>query len=105
MSCPGDPTCNDHGQCLTMGELAELATVNGDLGGFTYGATPNDPVTWDYEMVQGCYCDDGYMGYDCALMSCPYGDDPLTVNGQFNEIQLISCTTDNDDDGTFTLTF
>lgn len=62
MSCPGDPTCNDHGQCLTMGELAELAHVNGDLGGFTYGATPNDPATWDYEMVQGCYCDDGYMG-------------------------------------------
>lgn len=92
MVCPGNPTeCSGHGMCLDMMALAQLATVNGDNGFFTYGATPNNPLTWDANMVRGCYCDEGYEGYDCSLSSCPKGDDPLTTF-QADEKQTIKCT-------------
>ena len=55
MSCPGKepngPACNGRGECLTMGQLAEHATINGDDALFTYGATPNNQLTWDFDMV------------------------------------------------------
>ena len=51
MSCPGAPACNDRGQCLTMSELAAHATRNGDPTAYTYGATPNNQLTWDFDMV------------------------------------------------------
>lgn len=91
MSCPGDPVCNNHGECLTMAQLALDATTNGASTDFTYGAIPNKPETWDYDKMQGCKCDEGYEGYDCSLLSCPRGDDPLT-EFQNNEIQTFSCT-------------
>jgi len=105
LSCmdPGDGVCNNKGQCLSLEQLAELAEVNGDAAGFSYGQVPNSVQTWDYEMIQGCYCEDGYMGYDCTQRSCAYGDDPLTI-GQVNEVQQISCQ-DAAMDGTFQLTF
>ena len=53
MSCPGTPACNDHGQCLTMSQLASQATFNGNPTAFTYGATPNNQLTWDFDMVCG----------------------------------------------------
>lgn len=90
MSCPGDPTCSDHGQCLTMAQLALAATDNGADTDWTYGATPNDAATWDYDKVQGCKCDDDYEGYDCSLRSCPRGDNPHT-EFQLNEKQIFSC--------------
>mmetsp|Transcript_8641 Transcript_8641/g.11395 ORF Transcript_8641/g.11395 Transcript_8641/m.11395 type:complete len:666 (-) Transcript_8641:165-2162(-) len=102
MSCPvNDETCSGNGQCLLMEDLATLATVNGVLADYTYGATPNKASTWDYDKIYGCYCDDGYRGYDCSLRTCPYGDDPLTLD-QVNEIQAITCTGDS---GSFILTF
>lgn len=92
MVCPGNPTeCSGHGVCLDMMALAALAVTNGDNSGFTYGATPNNPLTWDANMVRGCYCDEGYEGYDCSLSSCPTGDDPLTTF-QADEKQTIKCT-------------
>jgi hypothetical protein len=86
-----------------MNTLASLATNNGNLAGYTYGATPNDPVTWDAFMVQGCLCDEGFTGYDCSLLTCPTGDDPVTSN-QSDEQQLVSCT-DADGLGLFRLSF
>jgi hypothetical protein len=48
MTCPGDLLpCNGNGQCLNMNQLAAAAKVSGDVAGFTYGATPNNPLTWD----------------------------------------------------------
>ena len=38
-------------QCLDMTTLATLSTVNGDLAYYTYGAIPNNPLTWDAEKV------------------------------------------------------
>jgi len=91
MVCPGTPTeCSGHGRCLDMMALSSLATINGDAAGFSYGAIPNNPLTWDANMVYGCFCDTGYQGYDCSLKTCPVGDDPLTVN-QFDERQIINC--------------
>jgi hypothetical protein len=105
--CPGYSSdsegCNGHGQCLDMNTLASLATVNGDDAGFTYGATPNNPVTWDAYRIYGCLCDPQYTGYDCSLFTCPYGNDPFSINQQ-NEQQLFTCT-DSDATGSVVFTF
>lgn len=98
MMCPGGlppaNPCNGNGQCLDMFSLATLATVNGDLAGFTYGAVPNTPGTWDAHKIHGCFCDPQYMGYDCSLFRCPLGDDPVTIN-QLDEVQMINCVDAN----------
>ncbi|CAM9285161.1 unnamed protein product, partial [Phaeothamnion confervicola] len=105
LACPGpwDAPCNGNGQCVAMAQLAEAATVNGDAAGFEYGAMPNDAVTWDFDMVQGCLCDDGFFGHDCVLRSCPKGDDPDT-RGQYNARQTVTCL-DSVGGGTVTLAF
>ena len=79
-----------------------------------YNAIRKDPglgtvfkydMPWDFDMIQGCYCDHGYFGYNCMFRHCPNGDDPLTGKGdditlvgggdpsheQFNEIQTVFC--------------
>jgi hypothetical protein len=94
MSCPGEPDCSNNGQCLSMALLAEYSEDNGDAASFTYGDTPNNPLTWDVTKIQGCLCDDGFEGYDCSLMSCPTGDDPLT-DSQVDEVQKFVCEEDN----------
>ena len=58
-------------------------------------------------MRQGCLCDPGWLGYDCSLARCPYGDDPHTPYAwikwnpragrnvfadQVNELQRVVCT-------------
>lgn len=98
LTCPGYSTesegCNGHGKCLDMSTLATLATINGDLTNFTYGLTPNLASTWDANRIFGCYCDAGYEGYDCSLMSCPFGADPH-ITGASNDQQLLACTDSN----------
>ncbi|GBG30584.1 Multiple epidermal growth factor-like domains protein 10 [Hondaea fermentalgiana] len=102
MQCPGSPTeCSGNGQCLFMSQLANKATDNGDLAATTYGQTPNDPYRWDYDMIKGCLCDEGYEGHDCSLMSCPTGDDPETL-GQDFETQVLRCQANG---GSFRLYF
>lgn len=98
-----DDICSGHGQCLSMTTLATLTKVNGEVQEYTYGRVPNNPLTWDYDSVYGCYCDEGWLGYDCSLRQCPYGDDPLTKH-QANEIQSIQCR-DLDMVGTIIITF
>ena len=96
MDCPGEPKCSGHGQCHTMYEMAKLAEVNGVVAGFTYGDTPNNPATWDAEMVMGCVCNEGYHGYDCSLYSCPTGDNPDTDDPtQVDEQQNLACVDEN----------
>ncbi|GMH97410.1 hypothetical protein TrVE_jg7680 [Triparma verrucosa] len=107
MVCPGDPVCDGKGQCLTMSQLAEAAESNGDATSFTYGGVPNDPATWDFDKIQGCYCDEGFEGYDCSLKSCPYGNDPENDSfaSQYNELQKVTCDESTGTDGSFFLTF
>lgn len=74
LACPLSASlieCSGHGECKTMAQLALAA-------GFTYGTDPNNPYTWDHDMVQGCHCDSGFQGYDCSLRTCAFGDDPIT---------------------------
>ena len=104
MKCPGDPECSGQGTCLNMADLATRYTDNGDVTAITYGATPNNPLTWDSDRVQGCLCDVGFEGYDCSLKTCPSGDDPET-DPQYNEIQTILCDEATGTDGTFSLSF
>jgi len=103
MACGGgiENPCNGHGQCKSMMELALIANDNGDATDFTYGSDPNNYDTWDGHRIHGCYCDDGYEGYDCSLRTCPSGDDPATY-GQSDEIQLFVCTATS---GSFKLKF
>ncbi|ETP00668.1 hypothetical protein F441_21955 [Phytophthora nicotianae CJ01A1] len=93
LTCPpgSEPVCNGHGRCLTMAELAlEARNSLGDPLSITYSSTPNDPRTWDFNKIQGCICDEGYEGHDCARRSCPRGDDPRTT-GQTREVQTVRC--------------
>lgn len=107
MGCPGNlgtgVLCSGHGQCLSQGQLAQESDMysNGVATTFTYGAIPNDPLTWDFDQTYGCKCDVGYTGYDCALRACPYGDDPMTRNQLF-ETQVYKCVASA---GSFLLTF
>lgn len=103
MCPPGTETpCNGHGRCLTMAEMALEARSSLDPLSITYGSTPNNPSTWDFNKIQGCICDDGYEGHDCSRRSCPRGDDPRTT-GQSREVQTIRCV--QTAPATFTLSF
>ena len=88
-----------------MSELADEARTNGVSNDFTYGATPNLASTWDWDMIRGCQCDFPFVGYDCRLQSCPFGDDPHTQRRQYNEVQKITCADAGDASSTFMLTF
>ncbi len=104
LTCPGlTELCSGHGQCLDMNTLAKLTKKNGEYAGFTYGNTPNNPVTWDALKVFGCLCDDMYTGYDCSHRTCATGDDPQTTE-QLDERQIIACT-DADVIGTISFKF
>jgi hypothetical protein len=93
MKCPGgDTPCSGNGRCLSLIQLAFEATLNGEPLGpsVTYGLTPNDPRTWDFNKIHACICDPGFQGHDCSLRSCPRGDDPRTT-GQVYERQMLAC--------------
>jgi hypothetical protein len=64
--CPKD--CSDQGECYTQKQLADEA-------GRIY-STP-----WDSNKQTGCVCDAGFRGYDCSLIECPSGPDPLLGAG------------------------
>ena len=90
MGCSGDEasqtSCHGNGKCLSLRELA-LNHKNGDgtLLPIHYGSDANEPSTWDADRIFGCECDDGYGGFDCTLMTCPNGVDPLaTVSTDFH---------------------
>lgn len=107
--------CSGKGSCLSMRDLALYGDDNGVVQDYTYGATPNDAATWDFDVVYGCLCDDGFEGPDCSQRSCPTGDNPDSEG--VPEIQTIICThlknrnntfntdMEYDDDVAFTLTF
>ena len=73
MSCGGNEIelCSGHGKCLSMKSLAEVYNTNGVPSPQFYGVDPNNSFTWDANRIFGCYCDDGYDGYDCSLRKCP----------------------------------
>ena len=70
--CPSD--CSGHGKCLSMAEAA--SGWDGRLL-----VRPNVVYTsiWDADVLHGCVCDPGWIGYNCSQLECPRGDDPLTT--------------------------
>ena len=99
VSAQGQPPlmCSGHGMCVNLEEAARLEL------NLENRADPFDGVVrldrrsiyhytdWDDGVaMMGCVCDTGYEGHDCALKSCPTGDDPLTFN-QTDEEQLLDC--------------
>lgn len=108
LSCPKDVEgniCSGHGKCLTMKQLAEYATDNGDETDWSYGFTPNDPQRWDYQGIMGCFCDTGYQGHDCTERVCPTGDD-VTTTEQDSETVIMECQwLDDSTPAEFTLKF
>jgi hypothetical protein len=100
MTCPGSGggdgvECSGHGQCLPMAELAALATTAlGDPAPTTYGADPNNALTWDAGKVRGCFCDAGWRGFDCSERSCPFGNDITLLEAdptRLDELQYLRC--------------
>mmetsp|Transcript_23907 Transcript_23907/g.49819 ORF Transcript_23907/g.49819 Transcript_23907/m.49819 type:complete len:798 (+) Transcript_23907:179-2572(+) len=83
-NCNGD--CSGNGRCVSMNELA-ATTRDENSNSFTYSSV------WDADKIYGCICDPGRTGYDCSLVECPTGDDPLTT-GQVDEVQLLKCSSD-----------
>merc|ERR1719420_1585934 len=105
-TCP--EKCSGHGTCEYIDELAgdfyDRRTGPGNIyknqagtkiGSTTYSTqavptstTRTDDVEqyhgflydlWDAQKIQGCKCDLGYDGPDCAHRISPKGDDPLTT--------------------------
>lgn len=67
--------CSGHGYCKS---IADLATAH---AGVTY-------TNWEASVLQMCYCDDGYTGYDCSLRMCPKGDDYKTTGQSYRQISV-----------------
>jgi hypothetical protein len=119
LSCAGADTsgegCYGHGACMSMQRLAEeligaddgtfsrlaphdsrggaMSVDIGELTPTTYGTTPNNPATWDFNMIHMCACDEGWMGHNCDFRSCPSGPDPMVEEGKGStfEVQHIAC--------------
>lgn len=86
MQCPSK--CNGHGVCLTMRQYAtKLDKGLQPRPYYTYASN------WDADLIHGCSCDGGYVGWDCSERECPSGDDPMTIT-QVDEVQLIRCDLD-----------
>jgi len=106
MACPGSGggggggaaglECSGHGQCLSMAQLAlQAADALGDPAPTTYGADPNNALTWDAKKVRGCACDAGWRGYDCSERACPLGNDITLLEAdptRLDELQFLRCT-------------
>jgi hypothetical protein len=103
MACGGGTgnACSGHGTCLSMRHLSWESDNDGDATDYQYGLDPNNYATWDSDRIFGCKCDDDWLGYDCSLRKCPYGDNPGTY-GDAREMQLLRCQATS---GTFQLSF
>jgi hypothetical protein len=119
-TCP--ESCSGHGTCEYIDELASDyydrragpgANKVGTSGTSQAGAASSSAVPvsntiasvdntrvyngflynlWDAQKIQGCKCDLGYSGPDCASRIAPKGDDPLTTVKSTHTIQAISIT-------------
>lgn len=91
-----------------MEYFASIADPAQGLSGYTFttgGSTPSVLTyadNWDAGAMFGCACDDGYEGHDCALWTCPKGDDPLPSSSTSYTTQRLSCAADG---GSFVLGF
>ncbi len=80
--------CSGHGLCLNAEELAKLDGNN------VYNL-------WDAKITHGCYCDNGYTGFDCSYRTCKVGSDPIFVADEYSSIRYsnwsYAIVTDNEE--------
>merc|ERR1711934_1043511 len=76
---------NDVTRCATLPGIM-LTKSRGLTTSYITARNANTDVThghlyqlWDAGKIQGCKCDLGYDGPDCAHRISPHGDDPLTT--------------------------
>lgn len=90
LDCPGGRTnpCNGHGRCITMKQASQLYDGHRWVHEASYAGA------WDADRVQGCWCDEGYSGYDCSQRQCAFGDDPTSTSALslVPEQQTVACT-------------
>ncbi|CAM9302094.1 unnamed protein product, partial [Chrysoparadoxa australica] len=97
VTCPSN--CSGHGRCVSMREAGR--------NGLSYTNFKNTAIAytgWDADMIHGCVCDEGYDGYDCSSLPCPYGYDPHLTSG-LEEIIAVSCRCDTTCGGTVLLKY
>merc|ERR1719484_113307 len=90
--------CSNKGTCEYIDELAvdfynrrggpvnaATAATSAALSNYVMDSDSSRSFTgflyqlWDAQKIQGCKCDLGYPGPDCAGRTAPKGDDPLTT--------------------------
>ena len=79
--------CSGHGVCRTMAEAAA------GWNGLNLVRPPVAYSNWEADAMQGCLCDYGWSGFDCASRQCPFGRDPMDTRAseKINEKLLVSC--------------
>jgi len=79
--------CSGHGLCMSMAEAAA------NWNGLNLLRPPLTYTNWEADSMQGCLCDYGWGGFDCASRMCPFGRDPLDTNpkNKLNEKYVIRC--------------
>mmetsp|Transcript_3943 Transcript_3943/g.6672 ORF Transcript_3943/g.6672 Transcript_3943/m.6672 type:complete len:1204 (-) Transcript_3943:99-3710(-) len=116
--------CNGNGRCFSMRKLAaKRKSLDLESNGTIYGKFYHDQLTWDADMVHGCYADEygysesihnitSYAGYQMNELECPYGYDKRLADSANTsisvpsaitlEVQSMKCSASS---GTFTVTF
>jgi len=105
-TCPEG--CSGHGTCEYIDELAvdfedrrtgpgynKMTTSDTTLSNAVVDSDNSRKVNgylyqlWDAQKIQGCKCDLGYTGPDCASRIAPKGDDPLTTVKSVTQTQMV----------------
>jgi hypothetical protein len=112
-TCPDG--CSGHGTCEYIDELAvdyeDRRTGPGASKQSSTWVPLSNAVTqsdnsqvnngflyqlWDAQKIQGCKCDLGYSGPDCAGRVAPKGDDPLTTVKSVTQVQMVQIISQSD---------
>jgi hypothetical protein len=80
-SCPGDSrlglVCNGKDRCVSMRQLGQHhLNSDGSPSPVYYGSNPNDPLTWDADMIYGCLPDE-YGWYETGQYNITSGSNNL----------------------------
>eukprot|EP01041_Mallomonas_annulata_P002290 gene2290-4453_t len=93
--CPN--SCSNHGACISLREAAA------GYDGWSLNHTTKYSL-WDADIIYGCQCDPGWIGYDCSERACDVGSDPRQTS-QRHEVVTLSCTCASTCKGLFKIRF
>ena len=93
--CPN--SCSHHGKCVSLRDAAS------EYDGWSLNHTSVYSL-WDADIIYGCECDPGWIGYDCSEKACDIGTDPRLTD-LLHETVILSCTCNENCKGLFRLRF